>query len=68
MIQISDYVDIKKRTKELGYNKSISFARLPCNFETAKSKDELLHESTTPTIRVLWRQNNIIEKIIISRD
>ena len=61
MIKISDYVDVKKRAKELGYNKPISFALLPRNFETAKSKSELVHESTTPTIRTLWRQNNIVE-------
>ena len=61
MIQLSDYVDIKKRAGELGCNIPLSLALLPRNFETAKSKDELVHESTTSTIRILWRQNDIVE-------
>lgn len=28
---------------------------------SAKSKNELLHERTTPTIRTLWKQNGIAE-------
>lgn len=38
-----------------------SIALLPRNFETATSKEELIHEGTTPTVRALWRQNGITE-------
>ena len=61
MIQISDYINVKERAHELDCNMPTSLALLPRNFETAKSKDELVHENTVPTIRKLWRQNNIVE-------
>lgn len=61
MIQITDYINVKEKARELGCNIPTSLALLPRNFEIAKSKDELIHESTVPTIRVLWRQNNIDE-------
>jgi hypothetical protein len=37
-----------------------SLALLPINFDTANSKDELVHEDTVLTIRKLWRQAGII--------
>lgn len=61
MIKIEQYFDVKKKAQALGCNIPDSIAILPRNFEDAKSKEDLVHEDTTPTIRILWRQNNIIE-------
>jgi hypothetical protein len=60
-IKISNYVKVKKKAQDLGCNVPDSIALLPRNFEFAKSKDELIHESTTATVRTLWRQNDIVE-------
>ena len=60
-IQISEYVNVKKRAEELNCNIPTGIALLPRNFETAESKDELIHESSVPTIRVLWRKEKISE-------
>ncbi len=59
--QLSDYVDVEKRALELGCNVPSGLAILPTNFDAATSYDELIHESTTPTIRSLWRQAGISE-------
>jgi hypothetical protein len=56
-----DFVDVKKRAKDLGCNTPTGIALLPRNFESAASKDELLHESSAPTVRVLFRTNGIYE-------
>jgi hypothetical protein len=61
MIKVSNFLDVKKKAQELGCNIPTSIAILPRNFDSVKSKDELIHEDTAPTVRVLWRQNNIVE-------
>lgn len=61
MIKVSDFIDVKKKAQEIGCNIPSHIALLPRNFDTALSKEELIHESTTPTVRVLWRQNGITE-------
>lgn len=61
VVKVSDYIDVKEKAKEMGCNLPTFIAILPRNFETSKSKEELIHESTTPTVRVLWRQNGITE-------
>ena len=61
MIQVSDFIDVKKKAQEIGCNIPFHIVLLPRNFDTALSKKELVHESATPTVRVLWRQNGIIE-------
>ena len=60
-VEISTYIDVKKRIADLGLNEPDSLAVLPRNFDAATSKDELLHESSTATVRSLWRQNGIEE-------
>lgn len=60
-VEVSTYVDVSQRIAELGFNQPNSLAILPRNFDTASSKEELVHESSTPTVRSLWRQNDIIE-------
>lgn len=61
MLKISDYIDVRKKAQEIGCNIPTSIAILPRNFEISKSKEELIHESTTETVRVLWRQNGVTE-------
>jgi hypothetical protein len=61
MVQIKDYVDVRKKARDLGCNRSLSLVLLPRNFEIANSKSELIHESNALTIRVLLRQNGINE-------
>lgn len=60
-VQITEYIDVNRRALEFGCNIPSGLAFLPRNFETVTSKDELIHESTTLTLRVLWRQSEIPE-------
>ncbi len=60
-LQVFDYVNVKERCVELGCNIPTGLALLPINFETAGSKDELIHEDTTPTVRKLWRKSGVTE-------
>lgn len=61
MIKVKEYLDVKKRAEELGCNIPNSLAILPRDFANAKSKGDLLHEDTTSTVRVLWKQEGVIE-------
>ena len=60
-IQVIEYIDVAKRAEELGFNVPTGLVILPSNFDTATSPDELIHESTTPTIRSLLRQSGVVE-------
>jgi hypothetical protein len=59
--EVLDYIDVKERCVELGCNIPTGLALLPINFDTASSKDELVHEDTASTIRKLWRKGGINE-------
>ncbi|MCK4598697.1 hypothetical protein KAU37_02540 [Candidatus Bipolaricaulota bacterium] len=60
-VQEFDFVDVEEKAKALGCNIPTGIALLPRNFESAESKDDLLHESTVPTVRILFRNNGITE-------
>ena len=60
-IELYEYVDVKERALQLGCNVPTQLALLPRDFEVAKTKDELVHESSVPAIRVLWQQAGVIE-------
>jgi hypothetical protein len=60
-IQVSVYIDVEKRALDLGLTVPTGIAILPRNFDAAAAADELIHESTAPTIRVLWRQAGVVE-------
>ena len=60
-IRTTDYVDVAKRSEELGCNIPTGLAVLPRNFSTAASKTDLVHEDTTPTLRALWMEKGITE-------
>jgi hypothetical protein len=60
-IDRSEYVNVAERAKELGCEVPGGIALLPRNFETAHSRAELVHESDAPTIRILFRENEVEE-------
>jgi len=60
-IQMYEYIDVKKRAAELQLNIPTELALLPRNFDVAESKEELLHEGSVPTIRILWQQSGVTE-------
>lgn len=64
--QISDYPDVVQRATELGCQVPTQIAILPRNYATAQSVDELLFESETPTVRVLWRKAGVVETPILA--
>ena len=43
-VEISTYIDVKKRVADLGLNQPDSLTIPPQNLDAATSKDELLHE------------------------
>lgn len=61
MLKIRDYLDVKKKAQEIGCNVPETLAIIPRNFENARTKEDLVHESSALTVRKLWQQNNIIE-------
>lgn len=59
--EILDYVDVVERARTLDCNVPSAIAILPRNFATAKTKKELIHQGSAPTVRILWRTANIEE-------
>lgn len=60
-VQLHDYISVADKADELGCNIPTGLALLPRNFRDAKTKKDLIHESSTSTVRVLLRQANIPE-------
>jgi len=58
---VENYINIKERALELGCNIPSGLSFLPRNFDSAKSKNELIYESTVPDIRILFRDAGIAE-------
>src|SRR5262249_19873290 len=58
---ISDYCDVGEKAQTLGLNIPEGMAFLPRNFDKATTADDLLHESTVQTVRILFRENGIPE-------
>ena len=61
MIEEHDYVDVRRRVGELDLQDPTLFCFLPRNFGAASSVDNLLHESSVKTVRVLFRQAGLRE-------
>lgn len=53
------YLDVRARAEEFQCQLSDTICFLPRNFDTAKSKEDLLHEGSAPTIRKLLVQEGI---------
>lgn len=68
MIKMSDYVDVKERAFRLRCNIPDGIAILPRNFHLVESREDLIHESSASTVRVLWRHANIKETRIENDD
>ena len=60
-IEQEGFVDVAQRARDLGCRVPTGLAILPRNFESAAGKDELLHESEAPTVRILWRRAGLVE-------
>lgn len=60
-IQQEDFVNVVQRARVLGCRVPTGLALLPRNFDSATSKDQLLHESEAPTVRILWRRARLEE-------
>jgi hypothetical protein len=65
-IQITDYINVVERAKELGCNIPTEIAFLPRNFDTAACRNDLIHESSVADFRILWRQASLNETRIES--
>lgn len=57
----TQFVDLKSRFSELDLEMPSGLSILPSNIESARTKEDLIHESETPTIRTLWRQAAVKE-------
>lgn len=60
-INVEKYMNVEERALELGCNIPNELCILPRNFDTAKSKNELVYESSASDIRILFRNAGIIE-------
>jgi hypothetical protein len=61
LIQTSEYINVRQRALELGLKPPTGLALLPRGFETAKTRTDLVYESTAADIRALWRGENLTE-------
>jgi hypothetical protein len=61
LIQTSGYINVRQRSLDLSLDPPTGLALLPRNFETAKTKADLVYESSAADIRALWLAENIIE-------
>ena len=60
MTQITEYIDVMGKIRELDCNIPTTLAFLPRNFDTAKTKGELVHERNKQTIKILFREKGIV--------
>jgi len=67
-IEVTDYINVKERARELGCQVPTELTLLPVNFETANFKDELIDAELVTTIRSLWRQAGLSETRIENKN
>lgn len=60
-IEVKPFINVRERLIELGLHAPTGIAILPRNLESASDKADLLHESSTPTLRILWRHGSVEE-------
>src|SRR4051794_20228183 len=60
-IDVHPFVDVKARVSELGCQVPTGLALLPRNFETAQSRDELVHDASGLSLRAAWRSEGVPE-------
>jgi hypothetical protein len=62
--ELIGYISVIERSNELGLQVPSGMTILPRNFDTANSRADLYHESSTLDIRRLWAQAGVIESRI----
>jgi len=67
-IEVKPFINVRERLMQLGLHAPTGIAILPRNLESASDKADLLHESSTPTLRILWRQGSLKEDRIEGPD
>ena len=60
-VEISEYPNVAERAAALGCRVPTGVALLPGNFDTAKTRQELLFEGKISPLRELWRKANVVE-------
>lgn len=60
-IEVSEFINVEEQALKLNCNIPTGLAILPRNFEVAKTKDELLHDGSAATLRILLRETGIPE-------
>jgi len=60
-LEVRQSIDVRDRLRQLGLREPNGLSVLPRNLESASEKGELLYESSTPTVRILWRQCGVQE-------
>jgi hypothetical protein len=60
-VDITEYISVSNRASELGCPIPGGLAFLPRNFESAASRQELVHDHEVPTLRKVLRQASIPE-------
>ena len=61
---MKEYIDVRKKIKELSLNDIERIAFLPMNFETAKSVDEFVYQDSLKVVNKLVKQKDInIERL-----
>lgn len=59
--QVTEYVDVIARARELGCRAPVGVALLPGNFATAAGADELRYNAAAPQVRSAWRSVGLID-------
>jgi hypothetical protein len=65
---ISEYIDVRKKIKELDCIDPSGFALLPSNFEGSNNISEFLQQSDSATVRTLFRTSQIPLDEIVSKE
>ena len=58
---VEEYINVVEQALKLDCNVPTTLALLPRGFDRASTKDELFHESSSATVRTLWRNGGVEE-------
>jgi hypothetical protein len=60
-IEIREYIDVFEKSEALECEMPEGYAFLPRNFASAENREELVHESSTASIRKVFSNNGLME-------
>jgi hypothetical protein len=60
-LEVKQFIDVRDRLAQLGLRAPKGVSILPRNVESASEKTDLLYESSTLTLRKLWKQGGFQE-------